>query len=575
MAKIPSPRLQEILFGSSDKAESARIASLEKQGLIRKVAPRLYTSNLEEDIAAIVRRNWFRILANQYPEAILSHRTALEFRPTPGGHIYLTYTYTNNVELPGLIIHFLKGTGPIEGDKPFFENLYVSQEARAYLENLQSSRKEGEKSKTLSQAEIEEKLDIIVRVKGEVALNILRDTARVIAPRLNMDKEFTKLNQLISALMATGVPKKLQSPVAKARILGDPFDPGRIDLFENLYQVLAGEIFPDFIDLNKSRKSYQNFAFFESYFSNYIEGTEFAVSEAKEIITSETPLPARNEDSHDILGTYHIVSDKTEMSKIPIDAAAMLKLLQERHAILLRARTNKKPGQFKDMNNRAGSTEFVEWQLVPGTLKKGFEWYSILQHPFAKAVYMMFLISEVHPFLDGNGRIARIMMNAELSSNNLSKLIIPTVYRDDYMGALKKFSRQRTPDAYVRMMLRAWEFSSNIFSDDLEVMEDYLIRCDTFREPKEGKLKKITVMLISNEWSVPKPVEYGKNIGIRSSKSGITVRVFNASGISIEKPVSNTTKQVEFYTNEIAGINPQMIQFRTREQDARIEYELF
>jgi fido (protein-threonine AMPylation protein) len=27
---------------------------------------------------------------------------------------------------------------------------------------------------------------------------------------------------------------------------------------------------------------------------------------------------------------------------------------------------------------------------------------------------MMFLISEVHPFADGNGRIARIMMNAEL-----------------------------------------------------------------------------------------------------------------------------------------------------------------
>jgi len=27
---------------------------------------------------------------------------------------------------------------------------------------------------------------------------------------------------------------------------------------------------------------------------------------------------------------------------------------------------------------------------------------------------MMFLVSEVHPFLDGNGRIARVMMNAEL-----------------------------------------------------------------------------------------------------------------------------------------------------------------
>jgi hypothetical protein len=46
-----------------------------------------------------------------------------------------------------------------------------------------------------------------------------------------------------------------------------------------------------------------------------------------------------------------------------------------------------------------GNTEFVDWQLVTGTLKKGFDWYQLLQHPFAKAAYMMFLISEVHPFL--------------------------------------------------------------------------------------------------------------------------------------------------------------------------------
>ena len=96
-------------------------------------------------------------------------------------------------------------------------------------------------------------------------------------------------------------------------------------------------------------------------------------------------------------------------------------------------------------------------ELVTGTLKRGFDWYQLIRHPFAKATYMMFLISEVHPFLDGNGRIARIMMNAELSARNFSKIIIPTVYREDYIGALKKLTRQRDPDAYIRMMLRAWE----------------------------------------------------------------------------------------------------------------------
>lgn len=179
------------------------------------------------------------------------------------------------------------------------------------------------------------------------------------------------------------------------------------------------------------------------------------------------------------------------MSLQPKDANNLLKLLQDRHAVLLSARISKKPGQFKDINNRAGNTEFVDWSLVRGTLKRGYEWYTLLQHPFAKAAYMMFMISEVHPFLDGNGRIARVMMNAELGAKGLSKIMIPTVYRDDYMGSLKKLTKHRDGDAYIRMLLRAWEFSSNVHDKDLEVMEKYLTDCDAFWPPKEGKLKII------------------------------------------------------------------------------------
>lgn len=163
-------------------------------------------------------------------------------------------------------------------------------------------------------------------------------------------------------------------------------------------------------------------------------------------------------------------------------------LMRRRHALLLQARISKKPGEFKDRNNRAGNTEFVDWSLVNGTLKKGFEWYTLLRDPFAKAVYMMFLVSEVHPFLDGNGRIARVMMNAELSSRGLSKIIIPTVYREDYMGALRKLTRQQIADPYVRMLARAYEFSSTLHHESINEMEQYLKACDAFKEPKEGKL---------------------------------------------------------------------------------------
>ncbi len=488
MGKIPPSKIQEIIFASSEKNESRRITALLKEKLIRKIAPRIYTSNLKEKSSVIVKRNWYRILAHLFPNALLSHRSALEFKPTPKGHIFLTYSYTSSVSLPGLTVHLLKGPLPTEGDNPFFENLFASQEARAFLENLAETRKKGQKSKSLPISEIEERLEVIIRARGEQGLNTLRDKAKKISTSLDMQKEFKKLNQLISGLLATGKSKNLTSPSAIARSLGEPFDPARIKLFESLYEELAGKVFPEY-KVSDSLNQYKAFAFFEGYFSNYIEGTEFTVSEAKEIILTETPLPARDEDSHDILGTYRIVSSKKEMSVYPATAAEFLDLMRSRHAVLLQSRTSKKPGEFKDRNNRAGNTEFVDWSLVNGTLKKGFDWYTLLKDPFAKAVYMMFLVSEVHPFMDGNGRIARVMMNVELSSRGLSKIIIPTVYREDYMGALKKLTRQQIADPYIRMMLRAYEFSSTLNQENIDKMEQYLASCDAFKEPQEGKLK--------------------------------------------------------------------------------------
>jgi hypothetical protein len=480
-------RFQEIIIGTTEKTRE--IKKLEKQRQLRKIAPRLYSSNMEENPETIIRRNWYRILSELYPEAFLSHRSALERIPTAGGHIYLTYTYTDNIILPGLSIHFLKGPEPLEDDTLFFGNTRASGYARAYLENLQSSRTTAETSKTLDRGGLEERIESFLRANGEAALNTIRDRASEIAPGLGMEKEFTTLNQLITDILGTGLSKNLGSPVALARVLGEPFDPDRIQLFELLYETLVREEFPQCQDRNTSIKSYQNFAFFEGYFSNYIEGIEFTVDEAKQIISTSTPLPARDEDSHDVLGTYQIVSNRKEMSLQPKDGDDLLRLLRERHAVLISARTSKNPGVFKDKNNRAGNTEFVDWQLVTGTLKKGFDWYQLLQHPFAKAAYMMFLISEVHPFLDGNGRTARIMMNAELGAKGLSKIIIPKVYREDYMGALKKLTKQRDGDAYIRMLLRAWELSSNVYDESLDAMERYLTDCYAFLEPKKGQLK--------------------------------------------------------------------------------------
>ena len=200
-------------------------------------------------------------------------------------------------------------------------------------------------------------------------------------------------------------------------------------------------------------------------------------------------MPTRNADSHDILGTFQIVSSRREMRRTPRSAAEFIEILQERHRVLMAARPDRDPGMFKMKNNRAGDSHFVDYTLVQGTLIKGYEYYQALESPFAKALFMLFMVSEVHPFNDGNGRISRIMMNSELVSVDQSKIIIPTVFRDDYLNSLRRLTRRSDPTVFIRAISRVREFSSNITGDDFDATRDYLERCNAFKEGEDYILR--------------------------------------------------------------------------------------
>jgi fido (protein-threonine AMPylation protein) len=458
-----------------------------KQGQIRKIAPRIYTANLTEEPGTIVKRNILLIIGTLFPGSVLSHRSAFEYKPTDTGDIFVTYSYTKKMKLPGVTINFLEGKGAIDGDNKFYAELYASQKERAFLENLQITKKMGASSKVLSLPEIEEKLEKILVVHEEAGLNKLRDRARVISKELDMEKEFDKLNKIIGALLSSKPYSILTSPIAISRAIGAPYDSHRIEIFEELFRYLKNQEFPFIHEKNKNNNAFRNFAFFEAYFSNYIEGTVFLVEEAKKIIDTNMPLPSRDDDSHDILGTYQLVSSRNEMKIIPESGTMLANILQQRHRILLSSRVSKKPGEFKETDNRAGNTIFVTASLVRGTLLKGYEIYQALDHPFARASFLMFMISEVHPFNDGNGRIARVMMNAELVNQDQTKIIIPTVFRDDYLLSLKKLTNTGNPEPYVNMLLKVQRFSDKLNFDDFNEMHQYLISCNAFYEPDEGR----------------------------------------------------------------------------------------
>ena len=287
---------------------------------------------------------------------------------------------------------------------------------------------------------------------------------------------------MIGALLSTRPADVLTSKVALARAAGEPFDSARIELFGALLAKLNSTAFPDFPDPNVLQTSFSTFAFFESYFSNYIEGTVFELDEARRIVEAGVSIPSRDADSHDILGTFAIASNRAEMSRTAKDAEGFLELLRERHRVVMSGRPASRPGMFKTHDNRAGETHFVSVDCVRGTLKRGFDMARALRHPFARALFMLFMTSEVHPFEDGNGRISRLVMNAELVSAGQAKVIVPTVFRQDYIGALRRLSRNGDPDVLIAAMNRLRDFSRRLSCDSFDTARRQLEASSAFSD---------------------------------------------------------------------------------------------
>ena len=487
MPEIALTNLPE-LFVSNTKL-SGLVRDALARGEIRKLGSRLYTRNLEEDSERLIKRQWHFLLGAYFPDALIADRTAIENKPASDGSVFLISKKTRDVELPGLIFRPRKGPPPLDSDRSYIAGTRLSSIPRAYLENMTPSReRDGRVQRTLTRREMEQRLDALARQQGEAALNKLRDEARAIAGPLGLDSQYEELSGLIGTFLGTrNTPT--ESAVGSARATGNPFDPDRLALFEELFSALRDFVPKDRSTRGRTANETTNLAFYEAYFSNFIEGTEFSVDEAKEIVFDGVIPQERPEDAHDVLGTFRIVSDVGEMRRIARNGDQFIEFLKARHVRMMEGRPDKMPGEFKKKGNQAGNTIFVIPDLVQGTLTRGFEFLDALAKPLQRAIFMMFLVSEVHPFVDGNGRVARAMMNAELVAGDQERIIIPTAYRIDYLGALKAISQNQRIDPVIRMLDAAQRYTHTIDWGSLGKAHQMIEETDAFAEGELAKLK--------------------------------------------------------------------------------------
>ncbi|MCW2959794.1 MAG: filamentation induced by cAMP protein Fic [Thermoleophilia bacterium] len=439
---------------SSAKSSSA-FAELVRRGDAVRIARGIYARAGHGELSDVVRRNRYRLLSLIAPGAVITDRTAFQADHTVDGTLFASVDApARDIALPGLLIRLRRGAPAIDSDQLLplgSPPIAIASAARAVLENTAPSRARSGPSRTLSPEELEEQLVTWAQTRGTEFVRETIDAAAQLAETAafaSLADGVPRLREIASAIEGS-TTSGARTKALRAMGSGVPFDVGRTRRFQALLDALDRH---EHAPRTPRGEDGVALPFFESYFSNFIEGTEFAVEEAERIVF-EGALPAgRTADAHDVRCTYTLTHDLDEMRLTPKSGGSLIDILTTRHRVFMASRPDKRPGKFKLENNQAGASTFVHPDLVRGTLLRGYEMSLQIHGAFQRAAFLMFLVSEVHPFDDGNGRIARMMMNAELVAGSEQRILVPVSARGMYLGALRRLTRDGEPGQLIDSM---------------------------------------------------------------------------------------------------------------------------
>ena len=422
----------------SDPGNYASLARQQQAGRAVRLAPGIYVLRPRLPAAECAAHHLWAIVARVWPGAVVCDRSALAggvidgwlfiCRPVPERRA--------DLRLPGVTVTCRVGPEPLPGDMRFPHGLHLSGSARGLVENLSSAGRPAKyrPARAAGESAVGDSIDDLASSANPDAIKNTLAQLDLIGDHFDA-RAVARVRRLLIAALGTLSPERIASARLAARVSGEPFDAERLRIFRSVLSDLQSAA-PSVRPVIGVASARHWLPFFEAYFSNYIEGTTFSVEEARRIaIDGEVP-PERPADAHDVSATYRIVNDESLMSQRAVSSDDFTELLQERHRTLMAARPDKNPGLFKLRPNYAGGTAFVAPAQLMGTIKAGWDLCSEVVDPFQRAVMIMFLITECHPFDDGNGRLARIMSNAELIAHDQWRVVIPTSYRGNYLAAL-------------------------------------------------------------------------------------------------------------------------------------------
>jgi len=81
-------------------------------------------------------------------------------------------------------------------------------------------------------------------------------------------------------------------------------------------------------------------------------------------------------------------------------------------------------------------------------------------HPFVRAVLGHYIFVYIHPYMDGNGRIGRFLMNVMLASGGYRWTVVQVKNRNRYLQSLEKIHAEHDIESFTRLIIDEMESSS-------------------------------------------------------------------------------------------------------------------
>lgn len=142
------------------------------------------------------------------------------------------------------------------------------------------------------------------------------------------------------------------------------------------------------------------------------------------------------------------------------------------HNLILQSIDNMNAGRYRRVSVRiAGSTEILpNWAKVPDLMTAFYTWlHSVTDiHPVQLAADAHYQFVSIHPFIDGNGRTARLLMNLLLLQVGYPPALIRKEDRQRYISALEQGQLGGTLTDYYQVIGEAVERSLDIYLAALE-----------------------------------------------------------------------------------------------------------